>query len=139
MLDTIYIVNHGVHNIDSALDNTNVFDRSRTKIVPLTEGMLNASGVDRLTYDLVRKMMHFNENDALLISGHAILNMLAIVIALQFVPSVQILVHRKNQNYYEVRKIDPEHIRNVIFEAEQEADRDDILKPESPGLAEVWP
>jgi len=99
--------------------------------------MMDSSKVDRIAYMMSDKLWDFDGKvDGILLSGHAVANIIAVSICYQLTDTVLVLIHRKNLGYYEVRPFDKRFFF-AMTEAAAERHRDYILRDREEGPFDI--
>lgn len=98
-LKKIWVVNYAGHNMASVMDY--VEDGIDDPFVFLTEGNTNIFETDRLRHHFDEQLSSFDPTtDALLLSGSAVLNILAVLSALALNEEVPVLIwHARGREY----------------------------------------
>lgn len=96
--NTIFIVNDSGHNLDPAKEYSD-------KFVVLTYGKVNIFSTDRVKTEIEQKIAAAAQpGDMLLLSGNAILNVLASLALMSKIGEVSFLLFNFNRDKYEKRK-----------------------------------
>ena len=105
---TVYIVNSSGHNYEPA----SRFGRFST----LTEGRVNIFSTERLLSEFKRDMDGVTTDDCILLSGNAILNILAAIVMLKKTGAINLLIYDAARREYVLREI-TEDVINLDLEA----------------------
>lgn len=100
----VWIVNSSGHDFDDA-------KKFSEELIPLTHGRVNIFNVERLVEEFKGKMSSFGENDWLLLSGNAVLNVIASTIAMELHGKVNLLIYDVIQKEYVPREITSKQVK----------------------------
>lgn len=113
---TIWVVNHGGHNIEAAIRDFNPVD-----VQYITEGSLRLDEVDRIMYHAAQNLKgSFDyEQDALLLCGGIVINMIVAIVLFAYlkVPRVTVLIWDRDRRFYYARTLDPGGIDPISLES----------------------
>lgn len=95
----IYVVNDSGHDFSSARNYEG-------ELVILTNGKVNIFATDRIKNEMEEKMSDASPGDYILLSGNAILNVLASLVLIGKIGEIGFLIFNFNTETYEKRKFD---------------------------------
>jgi hypothetical protein len=96
-MNKIYVVNQGAHNYETA--------KKYGELIPVTEAHFPIFKITLLTETLRQKLKNFDDDDLLLLSGPAWLNIVAATMLLTKFDSVKFLVFDAKQQSYIMRHL----------------------------------
>lgn len=96
-MKTVYLVNKSSHDYSGACEYG--------RLHPLTEGNVNLIAVDRLLYTLQEQLQHSSPDDLVLLSGHPVVNSLAVLVMMSLHEQVNLLIHDVKQRRYHLRTL----------------------------------
>ena len=85
-MSKVWIVNSSGHDFEEAKNFSE-------ELIPLTYGIVNIFNVDRLSEEFKGKMSNYEEEDWLLLSGNAVLNVIASNIVMEKHGKVKLLIY----------------------------------------------
>lgn len=101
MKPRVYVLNFGGHNLKAA------YDEFGSDVVYLTEGSINVFSIDRLTYELKRKLQDFRPEDYILVSGSPVIAMVATaVLKEKGIRKINVLIYHASAKRYLPRELD---------------------------------
>lgn len=103
------MVNNSGHRYDLALDIV-----PGARFVYMTEGNINPTQVDRLTFQLTQAIAHSENTDFLLLSGAPILNALAGMLWISRHPACNLLIFDAKEQGYVRQVVNRENLQKMI-------------------------
>lgn len=101
---TVWIVNSSGHDFDGA-------KKFSEDMIPLTHGRVNIFNVERLFEEFKGKMSSYQEDDYMLLSGNATLNVISTMIAYEKTGKVNLLIYDVIQKEYIPREITTKQVK----------------------------
>jgi CTP:phosphocholine cytidylyltransferase-like protein len=107
-LPNVWVVNNSGHDFSPAYEYGE-------DVYYLTTGRVNIFKTNKLISEFKGKMANFKEDDWLLLSGNAILNVLAVTVALEKHGMVQTLLYNAITNNYAKTILDKETFQGGVY------------------------
>jgi hypothetical protein len=108
----IFVLNYSGHSIEPALSLSKL--AKDEKLIVLTVGNIDQFNVDKMLASVSVPLLSFVQGDMLLLSGPAILHVMAATALWLLQQPFSILIYNPKFRQYSKREIDPRHIADIV-------------------------